>query len=688
MKKANQKRTGWQKLRRFVVVVLVVCLSPLLVWWIFNLFDEEPSAEALRLSAQPAARVADVDNAWLAFAGIDAAADKDLIALGRRRVDAAALTAAAPAWELAITDEALFEQAVPAVRFDAQTDSTKAFCPERDTSCLDWVLTHAATLVRLREANALRLQRSASVLDLPGWQTLYPATLEAPIADFSILRLATHLIALDLARGAEQSDDGLRARALQKLARSDAFWRRVLAQPTDLISLMVASAHLEASQRLVGELFDATRRPVTPAMQPAINAILQPLAAAVDWSGALSHEYRLFEHVIHHADPGAWGTLRQCIAGTTSNGCLETLAMNSALAPQATMNLHARNQVAYLAWLGADPRHVEARRSELGEVLQKSFPDFGDTQTLLRQLSYNFAGRILASIAIPAMDYGLRVHDREALRRMIVLKRAAMSQGIADQAMPAFLAAQPDALRDPYTGEAFAWDALFHEMTFEPRASKHWKRARAGIAYSMPPMDVDACPAPFALQVTEHHGDVAGATVSYLSCGVGAQGFWVQGEHDPAVFDALQRQQSALMWQDGDEVGARVLLRDDLTLYAYEARLPADATGAIEMQALAHAKSASLTLQLSPTSESMVSLKVRNRVAAEVAREIAKAKGIEVRGVNRLGEARITLNGDWPVNDAMTVIADLNDLRLSETAPGQLTFLPSVARLESESESQ
>lgn len=675
MKKVTQRRSGWQKVRRFVFVVLLVCLSPLLVWWIYNQFDEAPSADALRLSGSPVVIVADADNAWLAFAGIDAPAGEEPVALARRRVESALRTAAVPAWEVATFDEVLFKKAVGAVGFDAQIDSTSEFCPERDTACLDWVLAHAGSLDRLRDANALRLQRYVSLIDLPGWQALYPATMEAPIADFSIFRLATQVIALDLARAAEQADDDARERALEQLARSDAFWRRVLGQPTDLISLMVASAALETSQRLAAELLDPWRRPLTPPMQVSIDSILEPMAKAVDWRGAISHEYRIFEHVIHSADPGTWGLLRQCVTGTTINGCLQTLALTSAHAPQATMNLHARNQSALLAWLEADARQIEARRAELGEVLQPTFPDFENTRTLLRQLSYNYVGRILASLAIPAMDFGLRVHDREALRRMIVLKRAALRDGIADQSMPEFLAAQPEALRDPYTGLPFAWDSLFHEMSFEPRATKHWQRPRVGVAYSVARKDVNACHAPFAMQVTERNGEGDQGTVHYISCGVGAQAHSTSDDDDPALFDALGRQRFVLTWRDGDEIGVRVMLAEDRALHGFEARLSADATGQKEMQALGHDSPAGFTIQLAATSERMVSLSVRNLVAADVAREIAAVKGIKLRGVTQLSKARITLNGDWKVMDALTVIADLNDVGLRETRTGEVAFV-------------
>ena len=82
---ASPPRTFWQHLRRVLLVLLLLALSPFLVWWIVNRIDESPSPEAQRFAAPPSRSVADVDNAWLYLAGLGAPESEDPRVLGRRR---------------------------------------------------------------------------------------------------------------------------------------------------------------------------------------------------------------------------------------------------------------------------------------------------------------------------------------------------------------------------------------------------------------------------------------------------------------------------------------------------------------------------------------------------------------------------------------------------------------------------
>ncbi|MBK8286782.1 MAG: hypothetical protein IPK97_19030 [Ahniella sp.] len=157
--------------------------------------------------------------------------------------------------------------------------------------------------------------------------------------------------------------------------------------------------------------------------------------------------------------------------------------MNAAYAPQATLNLHARHYRIIEDLLEADPRRIEAAHQEVSPVFEETFVAFGDPGRLVGQLAHNFAGRILAQIAVPAFDWGRRLHDQEALRRMIVLKREAKEHQIAPEGMDAFLSQQPEDLRNPFTGEPFGWSAETYEIHFVPSAANYWKRETLIVVY-------------------------------------------------------------------------------------------------------------------------------------------------------------------------------------------------------------
>jgi hypothetical protein len=98
-------------------------------------------------------------------------------------------------------------------------------------------------------------------------------------------------------------------------------------------------------------------------------------------------------------------------------------------------------------------------------------------------MSYNYTGRILAAISIPAFDWSKREHDREALRRMIVLKRMALEPGVPAESLASVISLQDSTLGNPLTGNPFDWDATSRVLYFEPSAKQDWKRERVEIAY-------------------------------------------------------------------------------------------------------------------------------------------------------------------------------------------------------------
>ncbi len=73
-------------------------------------------------------------------------------------------------------------------------------------------------------------------------------------------------------------------------------------------------------------------------------------------------------------------------------------------------------------------------------------------------LGYNAAGRRLAFEGLsPLPTWRKRQNDSETLRRMLLIKIAALRAHVSAREMPEFLAAQPDALRHPYPGKSIVW---------------------------------------------------------------------------------------------------------------------------------------------------------------------------------------------------------------------------------------
>ena len=195
----------------------------------------------------------------------------------------------------------------------------------------------------------------------------------------------------------------------------------------------------------------------------------------------MQYEFQIFAVTLDQEVPGPLQVLQQCLAGSVNGGCLQMLAVSSAYAPQATLNLHATHRAAMQQFLQADPPELTGLEQALERAFERAtHPEFSEYSLLLRSFAYNFTGRILA--AMPVLDWSYRLHDQDALRRMYLLKAAALRAGSSAQDMPAFLARQPESLRNPYDGSAFGWDASTAELHFVPKAVSYWQRDRLAVS--------------------------------------------------------------------------------------------------------------------------------------------------------------------------------------------------------------
>jgi hypothetical protein len=87
---------------------------------------------------------------------------------------------------------------------------------------------------------------------------------------------------------------------------------------------------------------------------------------------------------------------------------------------------------------------------------------------------YNPVGKLLVFInALQPAGYFERVHDADALVRMVALQAQIVAKNV-----------KPDAIdsRNPYTGKPYGWDAQTRQLYFEPRGSSLKERRIGGVA--------------------------------------------------------------------------------------------------------------------------------------------------------------------------------------------------------------
>lgn len=469
----------WKRIRQLLLAGFLLLLAPVLIWWIYNRIDEKPSEAALRLSAPSARVVADEDNAWMHLFGIGAAQDKDVLSYARARLvasyaDGVIDADGAPNPPL---------DPVPAVLPDADVDGADALCSPREQDCIVEYTKTRAMVERLRAANVLRLQRYESMLSLRDWQAQLPASQAlSALPDASVATLYLNIVAQELAQAhnTRHLSDALEAAA--RLQKAHTFWSELRKQPMDLYAIVLSTRQLDDIRRLAWQ-YSNLRGETNTAIESVLDEILGSAAAPIQWRDAVASDFRARENYFHRHVPSTFASLRSCFDANTRFGCLTNAATALAYAPQATINLTAREMEAMQVWLEADARSQDSAANTYSQVVESQMVQFDDAGVIWRQMSHNYAGRILASVAIPAVDWSMRIYDSEANRRMLWLQRQMHQKQIALNDVPAFLAQQDDALRNPYDGEPFVWDANFRELQFAPKAKKYWKRDRLTVPY-------------------------------------------------------------------------------------------------------------------------------------------------------------------------------------------------------------
>ncbi len=424
---AAPQRRSWMRravralLWALLAMAALVALVAAVVLWM-NRRDEAPSEDvralqALMASAMP---VAGEDDALAGIAALEAL---------RSRAPGASSTGAAARRNSA-------EER--ASRGDA-VDAALRACESPDGACAALLAAAEPQLADWIERERALLDGYIALLPRRGWyEAPPPAGLEAfesPAfgAAMEAQRLLHAQVLIDARAG--------RATAVRDALAADlAFWRAALAGTRTLLSKMVAARAMQrnfeagahAMARLPADAIDAAvpagwRDPVSPSERS--------LHAALAW------EWQFGDNVMRSSHEDQSKSLRQ----REPRASLTTL-----FKLQATSNASA-------AMMRRAAQAYDVPYPQLRESLRRLDADV-ERRTRWPYSLYNPIGRILGAIAAPALTgYGQRLADLEGQRRAL-LAVVELHRHRADAAqVPARLAAS--ALRDPYTGAAFEWDA-------------------------------------------------------------------------------------------------------------------------------------------------------------------------------------------------------------------------------------
>jgi len=334
-------------------------------------------------------------------------------------------------------------------------------CSPLTGSCLQLAREHRDELERLTKDNAVLLQRYYSLHRYPHHRETAPSLLSSPLPAYpgAIHDLFLAQIALET-RGEQTS-------ALEALARDTDFWRMVLRDSRHLIGKMLATRYVLANLHLLSDILVSS--PIRERDAALVAQMLRPLDDEDrDLTAAMRNEYRIAAaEWFQSYDRGVRQGLEK------HSWVTRTIVLPFAFAavrPNHTTNL-LQERFAELA--------RTARTGPSGNTAQiapSKKRRFGDSPW---DFLYNPLGKFFVYETPPEVSaYSARIGDLDGFVRLVTLQSQIRKNRIAASDVPAFLAASPDTLRDPYTGRPMNWNAEVRTLWF---ARKGGRKNEKGI---------------------------------------------------------------------------------------------------------------------------------------------------------------------------------------------------------------
>ncbi len=343
-------------------------------------------------------------------------------------------------------------------------------CVDPASACVASALGHSHLVRELAQKRAALLQR-IDALDAEATvaEALPPSEPNAPSAQFATLVAAQ---SLSLALAAVDVGDGKLDVGLPRLERMTRVARKLLAGCQTLACKATSTGMLRRALLVYSELINQT--PAAAALANSLARVNAPMTPAErDLSSPLAFEMQIAWHLdqaLVHARPTPSDPLAQRIA---------LMAAPLLFRPQATFNLQAT-----LADLEKPLATADARAfAREGDAVMKQFRDQAEDIGHIGVLSlYNPLGRVLAAGLPDITGIASQLHDvevlQEAMRAKVLLLAA--HQGAAGASD--FLARKPEGVADPYSGNAFQWDAALASIVLPQKGSRPVSKLRVVLA--------------------------------------------------------------------------------------------------------------------------------------------------------------------------------------------------------------
>ena len=335
-------------------------------------------------------------------------------------------------------------------------------CDPQESSCLAIIRGKGSQFTQELEPFSEDLARYEALLGFKRFEEVldYQFGVESEIPRYASLIRAQRAYLL---RAASEIDAGRAEEGVVALERELAWQRLFLAESRLLVGKMVAAAAYWRDLNVVANLLETKAEGLAPFL-PRLQAMLAPLdtrtlslAHAVETVfGVAAASYSKVSK-----DRGDdWQTADWYLSGPWL------------YKPNATTNYVYRYYTALGSTFGA-PAH---RAAAEWDAFSRTWHDLPWWLYL-----YNPVGTILVSISMPAWnDYPLRLHDLDALNRLVGLRVELLAMGVNPEQVPESIAAAGPRFYDPYTQKPMRWDPQKKRLYFEA-GSKRTRELKSGV---------------------------------------------------------------------------------------------------------------------------------------------------------------------------------------------------------------
>jgi len=434
-------------LKWIAITLAVVVVVPLVLLIIINLFDEDLDPRAAAYGEPRAATIPEAENAYFAMIALNASDGADGIAYAR-------------AWhkEVKTAAQEKRKEKLP----ESKRAKRQPICDPRQTACLAELRAKSGEVAQQLDAYKEDLARYDAMLNIKRYEDVidFQMRVESSIPPYFVIAGSQSAYLL---RTGMDIEAGKLEEAITALERDLAFQRLLLGNSRTLIGKMVGTANLWRTLQFVSELVQVRQSELAPFL-PRLRKWLGPLdAAALNLTSTMETEFGLVKTLFRDG-------LALKEAGFSVP--VEEIATLFFFKRNASMNRSYRYYSGMGAVLGLPADRLESEASAFTAQWNPE-PQW--------DWVYNPVGKILQGVAAPTFqEYGWRLHDLDALSRLLALRTDMLAAGVnADQAQD-FIAKSDAALHNPYTRKPMNWDAEKKRIYF-PAKSTGSKRFKQGV---------------------------------------------------------------------------------------------------------------------------------------------------------------------------------------------------------------